>query len=297
MEDLTNQKPFFQLLSFLKDPDKHTFTRTGDKRFSPIWSVEFPTLNLEDIIYLPGKERHNAGMVHEFRQEAIEIMNSDMFRNGLLKGNQKTPDIEIAHIEEFVLPMAAVIHLAKGYIAKSLPEVRSHTFDGKLSVYDELRTAWHELLIAFDKVASIVPEGRLIQRLVGLNPRKRAAFEAQIKKLSNEGNWEEIDRILKKTAAGIRGELFVLQAESLAKAHLKEIKEMANSGFDVRDELIRIFLKIPEAPDLLIAGRIFEYFSISNNSSLTAVYPVASPDALRQRVKKQRRLAATPEIQ
>ena len=296
MEELTPQERFNQLKSFLKDPDKHTFTRTGDKRNFPIASMAFPDLNLGDIVFLPGR-KHSAGLVNEFRQEAIEIMDSAMFRNGRLRGNQKTDDIKIEHIEEFVLPMAAVIDVARGYIAKSLAVVRSHTFDGQLNVYDELKTAWADLMIAFDKVASLELEGRHIQRLVGLNPQKRAAFNAQIKKLVEEGKDEEIDRILKESPAGIRGELFVLRAKSLDKAHHKEIKKLEKPSFDPIAGLIHIFLSnVPQASDYLIRNHIYDFVSERQHSSLKGLN-LPGRDALRQEVKKQRRLAATTKNQ
>jgi hypothetical protein len=300
MKDLTPQERFNQLLSFLKNPDKHIFKRTGDIRLLPIWSISFPTLSLEDAIFLPGR-KHSAGLVHEFRKEAIEVMGSNMFRNGLLRGNQKTPAIAIDHSEEFVLPIAAVIHIAKNYIAKSLLEVRSHTFDGKPRVFDELRTAWDDLLRVFDQAAKITLDNGLIRRpdkLVGLIPRRRPIVEAQINRLVNEEKYEEIDSIIKKIPGGIRGKLVKMRADILYKAHLKETKEMENTGFDVIDELMHIFLKyVAEAPDNLIASHIFEFISVRQDSSLRGIYLPGSPDALRKRIEKQRRLAATTEIQ
>ena len=56
MAEINPQERFNQLLAFLKDPQAHPH----------------PTRTIGDSVRLEGR-RHSAGMVNDFRQEAIEI--------------------------------------------------------------------------------------------------------------------------------------------------------------------------------------------------------------------------------
>jgi hypothetical protein len=287
MEELSPNERFNQLLSFLSDPQGNPH----------------PTLAFDGSIFLPGRKCTTL-MVNNLLKEAIEIMRSDMFHNGLLKGNQKTPDIEIRNIERFVLQIAAVIHITRKHLAKAFAEVRLNTCDGKISVYNELTTAWHDFWKAFNKVAKIMLGNGLIlpDKLMGLDPSKREILNTQLMKLLDEGEYDEVDRIMekeRKKKGGIMGELFLMRAQSLYKANSNEAKIQNNLSFDPIVELIRLFLiNVPQAPDPLIARHIFDFIIKIINSSLKGIYlPDLESTALRKKVTKQRKLTAKIAIQ
>ena len=102
MEGLTLQERHIQLLSFLKDPQAYPH----------------PFITLEDFKLHLG-ENPKAEAVHEFRQIAVDFMESGVIRQGYLKGNRRTPDIPINRLEDFVLNVAVNVQLAKWVIAKS----------------------------------------------------------------------------------------------------------------------------------------------------------------------------------
>jgi len=132
-------KRFDQLLSFLKDPQAHPH----------------PAITLEDRIYV------NRGTliplrVKVFSQEAIEIMESGMFHQGLLKGNRRTPDVAINNLEALIMEAAAAFYLSKKQLSDSLwpyyldsdgqPQVIEHT----------LITAHNNMMKAFEEFREIV---------------------------------------------------------------------------------------------------------------------------------------------
>ena len=102
MEESTPQERFNQLLSFLKDPRAHPH----------------PAITIKDFTWLLGITPKTE-MWQEFRQGALDILESGMIRQGYLKGNKRTPDIPIPRIEKFVIKAAAVLQIAKCVIAKS----------------------------------------------------------------------------------------------------------------------------------------------------------------------------------
>jgi hypothetical protein len=111
MAELTPQERFNKLNAFLKDPQNQTYVR--EENFHGIWSLFFPNLSLEDVVWLNGRKQ-SAAMVQEIRQEAIEIMESGMLsEEGGLKGNQKIKDIPIDRLESFILQMAVAYRIGK----------------------------------------------------------------------------------------------------------------------------------------------------------------------------------------
>jgi hypothetical protein len=77
--------------------------------------------------------------------------------------------------------------------------------------------------------------------------------------------------------------LLILKAESLAKADLKERKKMENSGFDVIDELIPIFLNsVPEAKAPLMAIHIW---TLLKKYSGKKARELPGEDAIRKRIE------------
>jgi len=274
MEDLTPQERFDQLLAFLEDPDKHSYTRTGHNRRFPIDSITFPSLDLEDLVFLPGR-RHRAGLVNDFRQEAIEVMLSDMFRDRLLRGNQKTGDIVIEQPEEFVLPVAAVIHTVRDYRAKSLSAFRSHTYDGELSPFDELRMAWNDLWPAFKKVVKVALKNRLIRpdRLVGFNPQKGAELLPQEK----------------REIGGILGELLKIQAKCFEKVNKKEIKEMEKEikrNFVMGGHKSYYLLKALQKVKIILVSTLPDYYAVN-------VFKLRTARAVNDAIQEASRIAGS----
>jgi hypothetical protein len=222
MTELDPQERFYQLLSFLKDPQAYQHT----------------TVFLELPIWLEGRQQ-DAGEVNDFLQEAIEIMESGMFRNGCLKGNQKTPDIPIKRIENFILQIAAAVHLANLHRANS-PEFQFNDFDRRPRLYDELKKTCDDLGEAYKKWVGIVLKSKLItpDRL-GFG-KKNLEFIEKINQLQHEGKIKEIDPYIKNHPIRERvgHKLNKLMAESLSEAYKRE--EMS---FSLTDELILIFAK------------------------------------------------------
>jgi hypothetical protein len=87
---------FDNLLSFLKDPHAKPHS----------------DITIDKTVWLPGRLVSSI-MVDDIRQEAIEIMNSGMFKDGCLKGNLKVPDIQVKLLEKFIFAIAAAYHIAK----------------------------------------------------------------------------------------------------------------------------------------------------------------------------------------
>ena len=112
MESLTPQERFNQLLSFLKDPENRGYKRV--ENLHGIWSLSFPDLSLEDVVWLEER-KHSAAILQDIREEAIEIMESEMFSQGCLKGNQRIPDIIIDRLDCFILKTAAAYKIAKTF--------------------------------------------------------------------------------------------------------------------------------------------------------------------------------------
>ena len=135
MEELTLQERFNQLLSFLKDPQAHPH----------------PTITLEDLPWLP-EGAHRAEIVNEFRQGAIDILESGMIRQGYLIGNRRTPDIPMLRLENFVINAAAAVQIAKWVITKS-PSAH-HLFYGPPTVLPkDLIEAYRNMMRAFDRMS------------------------------------------------------------------------------------------------------------------------------------------------
>jgi hypothetical protein len=268
MEELTPQERFNRLLSFLKDPQGNPH----------------PTLALDGSIFLGGRSCTTI-MVNDCLQEAIEVMESGLFHQGCLKGNQKTDDFPIDQLEHFVLQLAAVVRIAKLHDAKSL-DFFSYTFDGKRQLFNELQEACADMLRAFDKAARIMLEHRLIRPdRLGYSNRKREVSD-KIDQLFKAGrSADEIDQYLKnhKPPSGIWDDLCLLKADSLNEAHKK--REMS---FDLITELIPIFLQnIPQMSNRLIATRIFDHIIVRLNfiRSDEHINRLSYIDKLRQKVK------------
>jgi len=272
MAEINPQERFNQLLAFLKDPQAHPH----------------PTRTIGDSVRLEGR-RHSAGMVNDFRQEAIEIMESGMFRQGCLKGNRRTPDIPVKKLEYFVLQVAAAVHLAKLHRDKS-PEFQSHDFDRRPRMFDELNEACSDLRIAYNKWATLVVKYELITPdELGLS-KKNLEIIQTFKRLQDEGKIEEIDPYIESHRNQIRErvvhKLFKLIDDSLFKASKRE--EMS---FDFVNELIRIFIvNIPQAPDNLIATHITNFINERREHTLKGL-PSLWRDTVRKDVEKLRKQA------
>jgi hypothetical protein len=282
MTELNPQERFDQLLSFLKDPKNQTYKRS--KNFSGIWSLSFPNLSLEDSIWLEGRE-HSAATVQDVQQEAVEIMESGMFRQGSLKGNRRTPDIPVTQLEKFILQVAAAVRLAKWHKASS-PDFRFADFDRRPQLYDELKTICEDLERAYSKWVNYVLKHELISPdKLGFGKQNLEIIEG-INQLQHEGRFDEIDPYIRNHSIRERvgHKLIKLMADSLYEAYRKE-DEMS---FDLVEELIRIFLaNIPKAPNSLIAYHISKFINERSKDSLKD-FPSLWQDTVRKQVEKER---------
>jgi hypothetical protein len=106
VEKLTPQECFDQLIGFLKDPHGHPHPFIALYDFVWIGKIYTPEEVVDDFIapkeiapkgefeYLMHRG-HTTERVIKYRHAAIEVMESGLFRNGLLKGNFKTADVLI----------------------------------------------------------------------------------------------------------------------------------------------------------------------------------------------------------
>jgi hypothetical protein len=240
VEESTPQERFNQLLSFLKDPQTHPH----------------PTITIKKFTWLLGMPP-NTEIWQEFRQGAIDILESGMIQQGYLKGNKRTPDIFIPRLENFVLNAAGVFQIAKWVIAKS-PEAHNHLFDfPPRQLRNDLFKEWRNFHNVFDRLTF-----RIYQY-------------ADIR----------FDRI-----RTITNSLIQLEVDCYSNAREPEM------NFDMVNEFIFTFLKhIPEAPDNLIASHIFTFISKRQDSTLKGVC-LPDRSAICKRVKKLRKPIIKPTI-
>ncbi len=247
MEELTLQERFNQLLSFLKDPQAYPH----------------PQITPEDFRLHLG-ENPKAGMWIEFRQGAIDIMESWITREGFLKGNRKTSDIPIIHLEDFILNAATNIQLAKWVIAKS---PRAYDIFQGYGLFDG-----HPL----------VTPGEILEEHYDM----MRAFYRMSYKLGQCGQIR-IDRV--RTIGKLLIEMLPYDLNKLNKHRAKAM------FFDLVTELVSVFLHYgPEAPDNLIASHIFNFISKRQDSTLKGIC-LPGQDAIRKRVQYLRKkLTTTP---
>jgi len=259
-------KRFGQLLSFLKDPQAHPH----------------PAITLDHRLYVK-RGTLRALKVKECSQEAIEIMESGMFHQGLLKGNRRTRNIAIENLEMFVLEAAAAIFLAKRQLSGSL-WIYYLDSEGQPLVTEHLViTAFFKLKDALDHVKDILLNPPL-QRNPLVRQDRFTTIEHQlgISFLDVEPNLVSSDDLNK-----IKG--------SLLSDAINKIREQ--TSFDLANELINVFIRhVPKAPNYLIGSHIFKFIRVRQDTSLKGVN-IPSRDALRQEVKKQINLTVMPTIQ
>jgi hypothetical protein len=241
------QERFDQLLSFLKDPQAHPH----------------PTITLDYLVRLKSRMLR-ALRVAEFGQEALEVMESDIFRQGLLLGNRRTPDVPINNLESFILEAAAAFHLAKRQLSGSLWPYYLDS-EGQPQVIDhDLIMAHDDMMEAFEKFGKIVhdPPPPVIKGNNLIRPDKM------------ERIWRELNSLLSDT--------------------INKIKE--ETSYDLVIELILIFLRhVHQANNNLIASHISKFIKARQDSSLRGVIlPAMKTGALFSKVKKERkRLTST----
>jgi hypothetical protein len=247
VEKLTPYERFNRLLSFLRDPQAYPH----------------PGITLDHLVRIK-KGILRALRLAEFRQEALEVMEAGIFRQGLLQGNRRTPDIAMDNLEEFVLEVAAAFHLAKQQLSGSLFTYYVDS-EGQPQVIDhDLIMAHDDMMEAFEKFGEIVhdPPPPVIKGNNLIRPDK-------------------IERI--------RRELNSLLSEAINK-----IKE--ETSYDLVIELILIFLRhVPQANNNLIASHIYKFINARQDSSLRGVIlPAMNTGALFSKVKTERkRLTST----
>jgi hypothetical protein len=167
MEKLTPKERFGQLLLFLKDPLAHLNPNITITDF--VWREVIRKPNPDDELSWPQglplggyvelyEREHTTWRVQAYRKEAIEIMESGMFREGHLRGTMKTQDILIENLEAFVLQLAAVFHNVKHHILRS-------PFDNKgKRLRDFIREDFLEMIMAFHVWSGLITRSYLARR-------------------------------------------------------------------------------------------------------------------------------------
>lgn len=142
------QDCFNQFLLFLHDPQAHPHPQF--------------TLNDPVLLDLPDKEfMHVVSTIEDIRETTIKIMESALFRGGMLRGNQNTQDQPINNLEEMVLELGAIIK-----IFETIPGFSDAPWQLN---FDYL---CGKFIASFDEAAEIMRERGLIRKDVLANTRK-----------------------------------------------------------------------------------------------------------------------------
>jgi|GEM_PF-5280571 len=172
MSNLNSQKRFNQLVLFLEDPQLNPH----------------PSVKLDSSIFLEGKT-FSKTMVQDCMPEAIEIMKSDLFRDGCLKGTKRNPDIKIKKLEQFILQVACAVHHAK---------LRLKCIDGRRELFDIVQEAFLDAREAFNKAAHITRENKLLRKdkLIGHQLALIKLMTQALNKVKSKNDFDLVNELL-----------------------------------------------------------------------------------------------------